>query len=102
MSEMVEKAWEWLIELVRKSAPISVCMLGMTAPITLSPGNIWIGILIAAFSFTWALDMAATRAAAKAKEETAGRFIKALTSGEDTLITVEIFRRDAALSEVGR
>lgn len=99
MSEMVAKTLSWLVEAYRRVTPLIVCMFGMTAPIALSPGHVWMGIFIAALSFSWALDMSATRAEAKAKEETAAKFINAITSGDDTTITVEVIRR-AALSEV--
>lgn len=99
MSEMVAGALAWCVETFRKATPVMVCMFGMTAPVVLSPGHVLVGIFIAALSFSWALDMSATRAAAKAKEDTAAKFINAITSGVDTTITVEVIRR-AALSEV--
>lgn len=98
MSEMVEKAWKWLVEAIRSGAPMIICLMGgLTLAATEKLG--WASIFLATIFWVWALDLAATRAAAKAKEETAGRFIKALTSGEDTMVTVEIFHREAALSE---
>src|SRR5690606_16447266 len=107
MSEStIERVAKWVRAEVRRafrtSTPFLLCLLGGTALVALQEKG-WIGPLLAAMFFLWALDLTASRAEAQAKAETAGAFVKALTNGEDTNITVVIDdRRNTILKGEGR
>lgn len=101
MIERVKKARRFLTEeLLRPAYPFLICLAGGSALHALQ-GKGWAGPLIAGVSFMWAIDLASTRAAAKARVDTAMQIVDGLTSGNDSTITVDITHnvRDAALNE---
>lgn len=91
-----------VVDSFRKSYPFLICLLGATALVALQ-GKGWVGPILAGVSFIWAIDLAQTRAAAKANSEAAAKFVAALTSGHDSTITVDINYHTyrAALQEEG-
>lgn len=88
MKGFIKKAGAWLIDGLRGVYPVAVCGFGGLMMMAAGEGFGLAGVVIALLAFTWALDLTATRAAAKAKEETAALFIANLMSGRDTELTV--------------
>lgn len=85
MSEWIRKAFRWFAVTTRSFWPFLVCCTGglfIQADIGVA------GFFVAGIAFTWALDLAGERAAARAKEETASLFLSQLSSGQDTSLTV--------------
>lgn len=91
MIDKTKAVLAWLVEALRGFTPFGVCVLGslfMQIDIGMA------GFIIAGLAFSWALDMATTKAAARAEIETASKLVGALISGTDTQITVDINHRD--------
>ena len=101
MSKVIRAVFDFALHVMRRATPFFICLFGMSAPVVLSPSNVWFGMFIAGAAFAWALDMAETRAAAEAKSDTAAKFIAFMTTGEDRYIDIKVFRQTSALNEEG-
>lgn len=88
MTDWIRKASGWLIEGLRALYPVAACLFGGLMMMAAGDGFGLAGFAIAIVAFAWAMDLVATKAAAKAKEETAALFIANLMSGKDTELTV--------------
>jgi hypothetical protein len=88
MTGWIKKAAVWLMDGLRHFYPVAVCLFGGLMMMAAGAGFGLAGVVIAIVAFGWALDLAATKAAARAKEETAAMFIANLMSGTDTELTV--------------
>lgn len=89
--------FDFALHIMRRATPFFICLFGMSAPVLFSPGNVWVGMLIAGAAFAWALDMAEMRAAAEAQADIATKLIATLTNGHDT--NINVIYQPAALSE---
>ncbi|GEM_PF-2015262 len=88
MTGFMKKAGAWLIDGLRGFYPVAVCLFGGLMMMAAGAGFGLAGVVIAIVAFAWATDLAASKAAAKAKEETAALFIANLMSGTDTELIV--------------
>jgi hypothetical protein len=98
MTVWIIKAAGWLMDGLRHFYPVAVCLFGGLMMMAAGAGFGLAGVFIAIVAFAWAIDLAATKAAARAKEETAAMFIASLMSGKDSSLTVT-FRDTSAPSE---
>jgi hypothetical protein len=88
MMDWPMKVARWLLDGFRHFYPVAVCLFGGLMMMAAAGGFGGAGMVIALAAFAWAVDLAATKAAAKAKEETAALFIANLMSGKDTDLTI--------------
>lgn len=95
MIERVTNARKWTVDAVRGLYPFLICWIGAGFVLVGSGEDSavarMIAVSIAGLSWIWALDLAAARAEAKAKSETAAIFLASLTKGEDTEINVNFY-----------
>lgn len=81
--------------------PVAICFFGGLMMMAAGDGFGLAGGFIAIIAFAWAIDLAATKAAAKAKEETAALFIANLMSGQDSQLTVTFHDHSPIQKEKG-
>jgi hypothetical protein len=87
MKRSAMAAARWAREFATGFYPFGLCLFG-AGILNVEAG--WISYLVGATTLIWALDLSASRAAAKAKIETAAMFVAQMVSGRDTQITVDI------------
>lgn len=90
MSEIFKHVRIWVLEYVRGLYPIIVCFVGGLVLMVAGETNAVVAMIVAGIAFVWALDLAATSAAAKARESTAALLTSMLVSGGDTTVTIDI------------
>lgn len=87
MKAKLKAAWKWFVDGARDLYPWLACVVG---GLIISADLGWGGFMAASIVFVWAIDMAGTMAAARARVETATMLAAMLMSGRDTTITVDI------------
>lgn len=90
MTILLTKAARWLMDGLRHFYPVAICFVGGLMMMAAGDGFGLAGVVIAIAAFAWAIDLAAAKAAAHAKEETAAKLIAMLVGGGDTTVTIDI------------
>lgn len=70
---------DFFVGAFRSLAPLLICLLGGVSLVELQ-GNGWVAPLVASIFFTFALELAASRAEAKTKSEIASKIIDKFAS----------------------
>ena len=96
MKKAIAATVSWFGEYVRGLYPFGVSFVGGLVLMAHDDIGGLAAMVIAALCFAWANDLAATRAAARAKEDTATLLTSMLVSGNDTTVTVDINHNSSA------
>jgi hypothetical protein len=88
----IRKCAAWLRECLHTLYPFGVCWIGgLVMAVGWNDTERSAGLVvtvIAGLSFIWAIDLAYARGRARGESETAAKFVAALSTGDDTEISV--------------
>ena len=93
MKGVLKNIWGFMLDTLRGFYPFLVCTIGgalVAVAFEQTGMQRLVPFIVACCAFVWALDMAETRAKAKARSEWAQKVLSSLLTGNDTTISVVI------------